>query len=568
MTATNRPVPTFSMIRGAALAVLLSVPLTPVWARQDTTQVVPAGAPVVVRGDTLFRLTGTLGPFTPEERAEALARRIDRLAEDPLARAADVTVVDSAGVTDIRLGDVVVMSVTERDAAEAGVARGPLAERWATIVQEAIRSREGAATLISILLGVLFTLLATGVLILAFMAVNRFFPVVYRKLESWRGTKIPAVKIQRLEVISADRVADAVLFVAQVLRIAAFVVLLVYYLPLVFSFFPWTRGLASTLFGWVLDPLGRALNGFVNYLPSVFSIAVIVVVVWYLLKFIHLFFAGIERGAIAFPGFYKEWAEPTYKIVRFLVIAFSGIMIYPYLPGSGTAAFQGISVFLGVLISFGSASAIANVVAGVVMTYMRPFQVGDRVKIADTMGDVVQKTLLVTRVRTIKNVDVTIPNAMVLASHIINYSSSSKDRGVILHTAVTIGYDVPWQKVHGLLVASAQGTDQILDTPEPFVLQTGLNDYNVTYELNAYTNQPNVMARIYSQLHQNIQDRFNEAGVEIMSPAFTAVRDGNKAALPDDYLPAGYAAPGFRVTPLGDLLKKGRELTPAPDPRD
>jgi small-conductance mechanosensitive channel len=217
---------------------------------------------------------------------------------------------------------------------------------------------------------------------------------------------------------------------------------------------------------------------------------VIVVVVFYLLKFIHLFFTGIERGAIRFRGFYREWADPTYKIVRFMVIIFAAIMIYPYMPGSDTAAFKGISIFLGVLISFGSSSAIANVVAGIVMTYMRPFHIGDRVKIADTMGDVIAKTLLVTRVRTIKNVDITVPNAMVLSSHIINFSSSANRRGVILHTAVTIGYDVPWKKVHELLIAAADGVERIQEEPKPFVLQTGLNDYHVTYELNAYTDKP------------------------------------------------------------------------------
>ena len=218
-----------------------------------------------------------------------------------------------------------------------------------------------------------------------------------------------------------------------------------------FSFFPWTRGFAGTLLGYVLTPLAQAGRGFIAYLPDLFAIAVIVVVVRYLLKFIHLFFVGIERGAITLPGFYRDWGEPTYKIVRFLVIVFAAVMVYPYLPGSDTAAFKGISIFLGILVSFGSSSAIANIIAGVVMTYMRPFQIGDRVKIADTVGDVVLKTLLVTRVRTIKNVDVTIPNATVLASHIINYNSSAKQRGLILHTSVTIGYDAPWRKVHELL---------------------------------------------------------------------------------------------------------------------
>ena len=197
-------------------------------------------------------------------------------------------------------------------------------------------------------------------------------------------------------------------------------------------------------------------------------------------------------------------------------------------------------------------------VAGVVLTYMRPFRIGDRVKIADTMGDIMEKTLLVTRVRTIKNVDVSIPNAMVLGSHIINFSSSAKERGLILHTTVTIGYDVPWKKVHELLVSAAKTSENILETPAPFILQTSLDDSYVSYELNAYTDRPDKMAVTYSELHQNIQEKFNEAGVEIMSPHYSAVRDGNHTAIPDEYLPKGYKPKTFRIFPFGNFLE-GKE---------
>jgi small-conductance mechanosensitive channel len=178
---------------------------------------------------------------------------------------------------------------------------------------------------------------------------------------------------------------------------------------------------------------------------------------------------------------------------------------------------------------------------------MRPFKIGDRVRIADTTGDVVERTLLVTRIRTIKNVDITVPNAMVLSSHIVNFSSSAQDRGVILHTGVTIGYDAPWRKVHELLIAAAADTEGVLDNPKPFVFQTALDDFYVHYEINAYTEKPNEMARIYSDLHQNIQDKFYEAGVEIMSPHYGALRDGNRVAIPDEHLPKGYHPPAFRV---------------------
>jgi small-conductance mechanosensitive channel len=176
------------------------------------------------------------------------------------------------------------------------------------------------------------------------------------------------------------------------------------------------------------------------------------------------------------------------------------------------------------------------------------------VKIADTMGDVIEKTLLITRVRTIKNVEITIANAMVLGSHIINFSSSAKEEGLILHTTVTIGYDAPWRTVHHLLIDAALATEAILKQPAPFIFQTALDDFYVHYELNAYTDQPSRMAKIYSDLHTNIQDKFNGAGVEIMSPHYSSVRDGNQIAIPDGYLPKGYSAPAFRLGVVQDIV--------------
>ncbi len=525
----------------------------------DTTQAAPEGAPVVYRSDTLFTLYGTLGPFTPAARAAALVRRIDSLAKTPGAPSTAVDVVDST--FELRAGSIALLRILPEDTLGPGRPRLEVAQVYAQRLQDAIQGRGRSVTIRSLVLGALWTLLATAALVALFKLLNRFFPALYTKLESWRETRIPSIRIQRLELVSASRLTDTILAVAKVLRVVTVVLLLYFFVPLVLGFFPWTRRWSTALINSVLDPLQQGWQAFVSYIPDLITVAVIVVITVYALKFIHLFFNGIERGSIRFRNFYREWADPTYKIVRFFVIVFAAIMIYPYMPGSDTAAFKGISVFLGVLISFGSSSAIANVVAGVVMTYMRPFQIGDRVKIADTIGDVVAKTLLVTRVRTIKNVDITVPNAMVLSSHIINFSSSAKRRGVILHSAVTIGYDVPWKQVHELLLAAAKDTAKILDEPAPFVLQTSLNDFNVTYEINAYTDTPNEMALIYSELHQRIQDSFNAAGVEIMSPSYAAVRDGNRMAIPDDYLPASYTPPAFGVRALGQVFRRAPEET-------
>jgi small-conductance mechanosensitive channel len=261
-------------------------------------------------------------------------------------------------------------------------------------------------------------------------------------------------------------------------------------------------------------------------------------------------FAQIKKGELEIRGFYPDWADPTEKLIRMLVFVLALVVAFPYLPGATSPAFQGISIFLGLLLSLGSSSAVANALAGIILTYMRSFLVGDWVQIGDTMGEVAEKTLLVTRILTPKAEIITIPNATVMSGSVKNYSVQAKKSGVIFHTTVSIGYDAPWRTVHSLLVDAALATKDVLRQPSPFVLQNRLDDFYVFYELNAYTDAPSRMLDIYSDLHQNIQDKFNEAGVEICSPHFSSLRDGNSIAIPGQYIEAGYRAPGFRVSSL------------------
>jgi small-conductance mechanosensitive channel len=514
----------------------------------------PIGAPVIFADEPLFVIYDKIGPFTAQERAQAVAHRLAQLAAEPFTETYPVTAADRETTSELVHGEMVVMTVTDRDAQPTGKARYETAKDYAGKIQAALAKSREQVTVRALIVDAALALLDTAILLVLLVLFHKTFPRLYTKIEGSRGTLIRPIKIQRVELMSADQIAAALTGIAKTIRIVAVLVLIYVYLTTVLGIFPWTRGVSAALFGAVLSTLQAIGQAFATYIPNVVSIAVIIAVTRYIIKLISLLFTGIGRGAITFVGFHRDWAEPTYKIVRFMVIVFAAIACFPYIPGSQSEGFRGISVFLGLLISLGSAAAIGNIIAGVVLTYMRPFRVGDRVKIADTFGDVTEKTLLVTRVRTIKNVDITIPNALVLGAHIINFSSAAPNPPpLILHTSVTIGYDAPWRKVHELLIAAARSTTHILQQPGPFVLQTGLNDFYVTYEINAYTDQPNLMATIYAELHEHIQDTFNEAGVEIMSPHYTQIRDGNKTAIPDEYLPKGYQAPGLRIWPLGPL---------------
>jgi small-conductance mechanosensitive channel len=385
-------------------------------------------AAVVLHGDTLFHYNTPLGPFSAEDRAASVMARLQRLADDPVRGLEPVQIVEGDVTTDLIVGDVVITSITESDAAAAGLSRQALATERAAIIEAALHDRGVAAQIRVILLGVLFALLTAGATFLVFRLVNRIFPRIFAAIEGGRDGWIPAVRVQRTEIVSADSVARTLLAIARFARLVITVLLLYITIPIVLSFFPWTRAYADQLFGYILTPFARVWGSFLAFLPDLFTIGAIAVVTWYLLKLIRPIFIGLKRQTITIGGFYPEWAMPTYQIVRVLVILFAFIAVWPYLPGSDSPAFQGVGVFVGLLLSLGSATAIGNMVGGIVITYMRPFKLGDRVKIADTVGDVIEKSLLVTRVRTPKNVDITIPNAMVLGSHIVNYSSSARRR--------------------------------------------------------------------------------------------------------------------------------------------
>jgi small-conductance mechanosensitive channel len=404
--------------------------------------------------------------------------------------------------------------------------------------------------------GLFNTLTTTIIFYYAYKLAKIFVRKVYERFNKMKHKILEKMQYKKFTIISEEKLIEIAKYATKILYNATLIFLLYMYITLIFSYFNFTETWAAKLFNYVLSPVDKAFNALISYLPNIFAIIVIYFLIKYVLKMIRFLFNAIENGTINIPNFYQEWSEPTYKIVRFLVIVFGLIVIFPYLPGSSSPFFKGISVFVGILFSLGSSSAIANMVAGVVLTYMRPFKVNDVVKISETMGIIIERTLLVTRIRTFKNVDITVPNGIVLNSHIINYSSDAQESGLVLHTSVTIGYDVPWKTIHDLLSKAATATNLVLKDPKPFVLQTSLDDFYVNYELNVYTKFPSKIPRIFSDLHQNIQDKFNEAGVEIMSPHYGAQRDGNQTTIPEKYLSQDYVKPAFKLDIISKILSK------------
>ena len=358
----------------------------------------------------------------------------------------------------------------------------------------------------------------------------------FRKLKKrillLKETKLKPFKIQEYELLDTAKQVSLLLMLANLGRYLFMLVQLLFTVPLVFIVFPQTEKLAYTLLGYLWMPVRQILKGIVDYIPNLFTIVVIWLAIKYMIRLIRYLAREVEAERLKINGFYPDWAMPTYHIVRFLLYAFMIAMIYPYLPGANSGVFQGISVFVGLIVSLGSSTVIANIIAGLVITYMRPYKLGDRIKLNDTTGNVVEKTPLVTRIRTPKNELITIPNSFIMSSHTVNYSSSAREYGLIIHSEVTIGYDAPWRKVHQLLIDAALNTPGVIDDPRPFVLETSLSDWYPVYQINAYIRDADRLPQIYSNLHQNIQDYFNEAGIEIMSPHYMAMRDGNETTIP------------------------------------
>lgn len=236
----------------------------------------------------------------------------------------------------------------------------------------------------------------------------------------------------------------------------------------------WTLQIAATIIIAFVDAIIYTWFAFVGYLPDLITIIVIVILARFLIRTLGLIFEGLRTRRIYLRNFYPEWASTSFSIIKLLIIVLTAVIIFPYLPGSSSPAFQGISIFVGVLLSLGSTTAVSNVVAGNVLTYTRTFSIGDQVEFAGTRGRVLERSTFVTRIQTLKNVTVSIPNSMLLSNNIINYSKNMGRSGLLVHTSVTIGYDVPWQKVNKLLIAAASKTEHIADTPAPFVLQTSL----------------------------------------------------------------------------------------------
>jgi small-conductance mechanosensitive channel len=511
-------------------------PGAPLAATQDASE--DKGYPVRLDGETVIWVERGIGPISAKNRARLAAVRLKRIADDPFYTRELVRVEVDAESARIYYRDDLVGMMTIEDAASEGLTPQEAAEQMVASVTDAIaryRARRMPAHLWRAGLTLLGATLVTALLILLLRRAHR--RLVARIEEGKQGALARKLK-QRLGV-PPGKVAEYQRRVLRLVRGFLVLVIVLAWLQVAFSAVPMTRGYAFAFLRYLIDPVQTLWLGFLEHVGDLFFILVVLVLTWYLLRAMRWIAGEARAGSVSLPGVAPEFALPLYKILRLVVIAFAAMIAYPYIPGSSSGAFKGISLFAGALFTLGASGTAGNFIGGIVLVFMGIYRLGDRIRLGDVMGDVVEMNLLVTRVRTPKNEVVSLPNAAILGGQLVNYSTRARQEGVILHTTVSIGYDTPWRQVHELLLAAARGTDGVVELPAPYVLQTELGDFCVNYQVNAYTRSPSDMSRIYSQLHQRIQDEFHRAGVQIMSPHYVADPSEPKVVPPEKWADEG-----------------------------
>jgi small-conductance mechanosensitive channel len=521
----------------AVLGITLLAPILPLHAQTELSNPQPLTtntgvdvdvpvATVTLDRRTLFAVRGS-SSIPAAERAAAISGRILDFARNDTLSIDSIRTADTPNGTEILAGDTRLMTVVPADGAMELLQHQALAKYHAAKISEAVTAYRQERTPQQLLQGTLIALASTAVL----AAIWWLLFIAYRWAEG-RLTRRVQAKIEALPLATID---DGRIAIMQRLQSAlnAFrwivrLILLLFWLELVLAQFPWTRWISDDIVNFILDPLAWIAMGFIDYLPKLMFLVVLFYVTRFGLRILKLYFVAIEHRRTTLTAFEPEWAMPSYKIVRTAILALALIMAYPYLPGSGTDALKGISVFAGLLLSLGASSSVSSIIAGYLNTFGRVYKTGDVIQIGEIRGTVTQIRLMTTRLRTIRNEEVVIPNSVIAGSSLTNYSALARERGLMLQTEVGIGYEVPWRQVEAMLLDAAARTHALLAEPPAFVIQRQLGDFAVVYQLNVYTDNPMGMFRTYSALHQNILDVFNEHNVQIMTPAYEGDPDTPK----------------------------------------
>jgi len=478
-------------------------------------------APVIVDGDTLFHIRGSSALPAPE-RAENIQNAIIAVAESSNADDVSITFEDNDLGTRILADGVFITVVTEADAELEQMDLNVLTVLHADAIREAIRSYRANRTDEARVSGAI----EAGAWTLGFAAFVTAILWLHRRIR--RRTLIFVTRYLRdveeatAKSVQAEAIAALIRYGLSFFLLIIFFLGFYYYLSFVLLAFAETRYFAQLLLTYLTEPVLLIFKGIISYIPNLIMLVLIAWVTLYIIKGMRVFFDAVEAGTFDLGDFEKHWVNPTFNIARVVVILIALVFAVPYIPGSDSAAFQGLTILVGAMLSLGANSVVSNMLAGLFVIYRRSTSIGDRIQIGDHVGDVVQIKLMETHLKSIKNELISIPNAQLMNSDVVNFSKQTDGNGLLLYTTVGIGYEEPPEKVEAMLIEAARRTKGLKSRPEPFVLWTALADYAINYQINAYTTRGNSIPKIKSDLHRNIVTVFNENGVQIMTPSYMA----------------------------------------------
>ena len=476
---------------------------------------------------------------TPAMRAALVGRVLRDLASQRQAVVVSARQIEQSMV--ISVGSLDLLALVPLDAAALGESLEDTARRAASTLQVALDESVELRTPRRMAVAVGWSLLATALLVLVLRLVRRGHHALAASTARMADRQIQ--KLPGGEVVRASRIPEHLRTVITVIAVGLSFFFVYVWLTIVLNRFPYSRPWGQALRGFLLERISSLGLGIVAAIPNLFSVLLIVIVTRFAAKLAGHLFDGVEAGRVEVPWLYPETAQTTRRLITALLWLFALAAAYPYFPASDTDAFKGISVFVGLMVSLGSSGIINQVMSGLTITYSRALRKGDFVRIGDVEGTVTHLGLLSTKVKTPRREEMTIPNAFVSSNITTNYSRLHESEGVFVPTAVTIGYDVPWRQVHALLLLAAERTSGIRRQPPPAVRQSGLRDFYVEYTLLVSLDDPAMRPPVLDSLHANIQDAFNEFGVQIMSPNYEADPEGRKVVPREKWFEAPAVAP-------------------------
>ncbi|WP_170382679.1 mechanosensitive ion channel family protein [Ruegeria atlantica] len=478
-------------------------------------------APVIVDGDVLFQVRGSSALPAPE-RAEGVQEKIIEIAEASDAPSVEITYEESEfGVWILADGDRISI-VTNADAELDQMELSVLSVLHGTAIKEAIEAYRANRTEEARVSGAIEAAAWTIGFVVFVVVILWLHRRIRRRTLKFVKRHLKDVETATAKSVQAEAIAALVRYGLNFVLLVIFFLGFYYYLSFVLLAFAETRYFAQLLLTYLTEPVLLIFQGILSYFPNLIMLGLITWVTMYIIKGMRVFFDAVEAGSFDMGDFEKHWVSPTFNIARVIVILIALVFAVPYIPGSDSAAFQGLTILVGAMLSLGANSVVSNMLAGLFVIYRRSTSIGDRIQIGDHIGDVVQIKLMETHLKSIKNELISIPNAQLMNSDVVNFSKKTDGSGLLLHTTVGIGYEEPPEKVEAMLIEAAHRTKGIKAKPEPFVLWTALADYAINYQINGYTTRGSIIPKIRSDLHRNIVAVFNENNVQIMTPSYMA----------------------------------------------